>query len=183
MKRLAYLQFFNELIIKQDYFECHEIMEAYWKTKEARTKHDLEVMMIQVSTAEYHYRRGNTLGAIKSYRKSLSMLCKHNYSDELFDIGVNAPLLKHYLTKRLNAVLSDKIFTPSVLPVSTSVLMNLKELHANDMTLEAFITFISSIHVTDEWIIHKHRLRDREHVIAARRDALKKKQLGRQNDT
>src|SRR5699024_1451501 len=46
LKTADLLEFYNELIIKQDYFECHEIMEEAWKSKAERSKEDPEVFLI-----------------------------------------------------------------------------------------------------------------------------------------
>ena len=49
---------------KQHYFLCHDILEEAWKSNINFSKKDGIVSLILFSTAMYHYRRGNTKGAL-----------------------------------------------------------------------------------------------------------------------
>ena len=45
-------------------FMCHDILEEAWKSNINFSKKDGIVSLILFSTAMYHYRRGNTKGAL-----------------------------------------------------------------------------------------------------------------------
>ncbi len=160
--------FYNELIIKQDYFECHEIAEEYWKSKQVFTKHDVEVFLIQVSTGEYHYRRGNFKGALKCYNKACRMLEVHDYSAN--DIGMT-DTLPAFLESRAKSIENEDAFTPPRFPLNSSMLDILRKIHDVKMSEAEFKAYLNSHYITDESIIHKHLVRDRSAVIAARDEA------------
>lgn len=57
-----YIEFLYHFNITLDYFECHEVMEAYW-LNEGRNK-KLQ-SFLQVAVGLYHFRNGNPKGAIQ----------------------------------------------------------------------------------------------------------------------
>lgn len=61
-----YVYYFEYL---RDYFECHELLEEFWKNKPEFTKQDFEVGLILLATGQYHMRRGNITGDIAHCRK------------------------------------------------------------------------------------------------------------------
>lgn len=157
--------FYNELIIKQDYFECHEIAEEYWKSKDSFKKHDVEVFLIQVSTGEYHYRRGNFKGALKCYNKARRLLELHAYRAE--DIGMTDELPK-FLESRFESIQDEAAFTPPRFPLNSNMREILRAMHDVEMSDLEFDDYLKRHLITDESIIHKHLTRDRSAVIAAR---------------
>ena len=170
--------FYNELIIKQDYFECHEIAEEYWKSKGEFSKHDVEVFLVQVSTGEYHYRRGNFKGALKCYKKARRLLELHDYSPE--DIGMTSEL-PEFLAARGLAIMKEEPFTPPHFPLNKNMRNNLRAMLDSEMDEAQFEEYLISHHITDEDIIHKHLTRDRSAVIAAR-DKAREERLKRYDD-
>lgn len=65
-----YLDFLFEFHMVRDYFECHEIMEAYWKSKETYpSKQTAEVALLQLSVGLYHWRRKNYDGALYELKR------------------------------------------------------------------------------------------------------------------
>jgi predicted metal-dependent hydrolase len=60
----------------RDWFECHEILEEYWKNKPDATEAESSTLvgLIQIAVGLYHERRGNRAGAFKMLRSSLSRL-------------------------------------------------------------------------------------------------------------
>ncbi len=170
--------FYNELIIKQDYFECHEIAEEYWKSKDSFQKHDVEVFLIQVSTGEYHYRRGNFKGALKCYRKARRLLELHDYNAE--DIGLTDEL-PAFLESRAESIRNEAAFTPPRFPLNSNMRKILRTMHDVEMSGSAFDAYLESHLITDESIIHKHLTRDRSAVIAAR-DKARRERLNELND-
>lgn len=171
------LQFFNELIIKQDYFECHEIIEEAWKDNELFTKEDAEVFIVLIVTGEYHYRRGNITGASTSYKRALKLYDKHRY--DLTAFGFTEDLIGVLETRFTH--LADTPFAPLHFPVQNWVYEGLYEMHRADYESYSAFTFdIKERFEKDPNITDKHRLRDREEVIEARIEALNKKLERRQ---
>lgn len=174
------LQFFNELIIKQDYFECHEIMEEAWKDKERFKKVDAEVFLVLIVTGEYHYRRNNTIGASTSYKRALKLYETYQYHLEEFGFkGEFIDLLKErYLH------LADTAFSPMHYPVQDWVYEGLYEIHGKEYTsFTAFTLNIFERFETDDALVNKHSRRDRDEVIEARLAALDRKLQHRKENT
>ncbi|AHV96901.1 DUF309 domain-containing protein [Paenibacillus sabinae] len=55
---VAYLVYFNR---DRDYFECHEVLEELWLSKE---RDPLYKALLQVAVGLYHFRNGNVRGAL-----------------------------------------------------------------------------------------------------------------------
>lgn len=65
-----YLDFLFEFHMTRDYFECHEIMETYWKSQPAfPDKKQAEVALLQLAVGLYHWRRGNYEGALYELKR------------------------------------------------------------------------------------------------------------------
>ena len=65
----ALSHFYYQFHTHQHYFLCHDILEELWKSNPNFSKKDAVVSLILFSTAMYHYRRCNKLGALKSFKK------------------------------------------------------------------------------------------------------------------
>lgn len=165
--------FYNELIIKQDYFECHEIAEDYWKSKGNFSKVDTEVFLVQISTGEYHYRRGNITGAKKCYSKAIKLLEEQNYPLE--DIGLSDQT-REFLKTRLDNIDNYIVFKPPNIPLTKSMLNTLYIQYGQNLEEHAFIKSIYEQHVTHQDVVDKHLLRDRSSVNQARAEALRQRQ-------
>ncbi|MFC3900763.1 DUF309 domain-containing protein [Aliicoccus persicus] len=173
MEQKYLTDFYNELIIKQDYFECHEIAEDYWKSNGNFSKVDAEVFLIQISTGEYHYRRGNLTGAKKCYSKAIELLEEQHYN--LDDLGLTEQT-KAFLNHRLADILNHVPFKPPNIPLTESMLNMLYIQHGQHIEEHAFIASIYENHVTHHNIVHKHLVRDRTSVNQAREEALRLRQ-------
>lgn len=64
---VEYCTFFNG---NQDYFECHEVLEDYWKKVAPSNKKHPLVGYIQLAAGMYHWRRNNVMGAIRLLKKA-----------------------------------------------------------------------------------------------------------------
>ena len=147
-------------------------MEDAWKDKEIFTKEDPEVFFVLIVTGEYHYRRDNIIGAATSYKRALKLYDKHRYDVKAFGFGEE---LAEMLQRRFNG-LADTPFKPMNYPVDSWVYKSLYEMYQDDYdSFSAFTLEILERFEKDESIIHRHRLRDREDVIAARLEALNRK--------
>ncbi|WP_017548912.1 DUF309 domain-containing protein [Salinicoccus carnicancri] len=171
MKTADLLEFYNELIIKQDYFECHEIMEEAWKSKAERTKEDPEVFLILMAVGEYHYRRGNIAGAVKSYQKALTIFDRRPF---VLEKGGLEPSIISIMEGRLSDM-HDVPFSPLEFPLTQTILIELNSTYMPAMPYESFLKWRKKRHVTDEFTVNKHLMRDRRQVEADRKAALKKR--------
>ena len=164
MDKITLLNYYNEFIIKQDYFECHEIMEDSWKSKENFTKDLDEVFFIQVSTAEYHYRRNNLYGARKIYKRAVDRLNTRPF--EYNEYGLKSEI-KSLIEGRLHNI--DYVnFKPLQLPLTKDMYRSLHYFAMPDVSLEEFFTYIEKLHKTNIMLVEKHRLRDRSEIINVR---------------
>ena len=63
-----YIEFLYHFNVTQDYFECHEVMEAYWLDERRNKK--LQALL-QIAVGLYHYRNENRTGAQKLFEGAL----------------------------------------------------------------------------------------------------------------
>ncbi|WP_342387006.1 DUF309 domain-containing protein [Salinicoccus bachuensis] len=171
MKLLHLIDFYNELIIKQDYFECHEIMEAAWKSKPDFSKNDPEVFLILLATGEYHYRRGNINGAIRSYRRAMKLHDENMY--DLAALGMDDALIG-MMAQRMDDMETEP-FRPLPFPLTADMWLVLHRHYGGPLDIGAFKTWAEGRFVRDASIVFKHRLRDRSDVILEREAAIKKR--------
>lgn len=171
MKLFHLIDFYNELIIKQDYFECHEIMEAAWKSKPDFSKNDAEVFLILLATGEYHYRRANINGARRSYRRALKLHEENMY--DLAALGMEDALIG-MMVQRMDDMETEP-FRPLPFPLTEDMWLALHRHCGDPLDIEAFKRWARARFVRDAPIVSKHRLRDRTDVILEREAAIKKR--------
>lgn len=164
MDKITLLKYYNEFIIKQDYFECHEIMEDSWKSKENFTKDLDEVFFIQLSTAEYHYRRDNLYGARKIYSRAVKRL--NSTPIDYKKYGLKSEI-KSLIEGRLHNI--DHVnFKPLQLPLTNDMYQSLHSFAMPEVSFEEFLSYIKSLHKNNIMLVEKHRLRDRSEIINVR---------------
>lgn len=164
MDKTTLLKYYNEFIINQDYFECHEIMEDAWKSKENFTKNDVEIFFIQISTAEYHYRRNNLYGAKKIYNRAVDRLNSMPLDYNKFGLKSE---IKSLIENRLHNIYYVN-FKPLQLPLTDSMYRSLHSFAMPDAPLDRFYRHIEKLHKTNIMLVEKHRLRDRSEIINVR---------------
>jgi hypothetical protein len=84
----------------RDWFECHEILEEYWKQRPGAANADTLVGLIQIAVGLYHERRGNLSGAGKMLRSSLLRLQQH----ALRELGLDGERLMELVRDRLQRI-------------------------------------------------------------------------------
>lgn len=72
-----YIQFLIHFHGDYDYFECHETLEEYWKTKPRGNRDNYLVGLIQIAVSLYHQRRSNWNGAEKMMKSAITILEKN----------------------------------------------------------------------------------------------------------
>lgn len=161
---VKFIVYFNE---NQDFFECHEVLEEFWKSFPDRTKEHPLIGYILLSTAMYHWRRGNTIGAGRTLKKAISRLeivIKENTS---FSDGINIESLVKNSTFACQQIKNEQPFsTFSIEVTSTRIQSLIKEIKPS----------MDLLPYGSDDVIHKHMLRDRSDILRER-DKKKKGRL------
>ncbi|GAB7386879.1 DUF309 domain-containing protein [Bacillaceae bacterium] len=151
----------------RDYFECHEILEEYWKSLPKNEKGDVWVGLIQIAVALYHQRRGNYAGARKMFAAALRRL----RAQELNRLGLGGERLLSLLHRRMKAVEQKEAYDDLNLPIDDENLLQ----RCKDRAREWNIPWLAGSDLENEFLLHKHALRDRSEVSKTREEALAKR--------
>ncbi|SFM49285.1 DUF309 domain-containing protein [Psychrobacillus psychrodurans] len=155
---VAFLKHFNETF---DYFECHELLEDYWKEVSPRHKNHALTALILLATSMYHWRRGNLTGAIKTMRTSIKRM----------EITKNSPFFENLNFQKLTKNMTNAL----------ELMTNSQKFQGFtiDITNPSLQTQVSRVHLeTNEdihFLIHKHMLRDRSEILEEREREKKKR--------
>ena len=149
---IDYCAYFNG---NNDYFECHEVLEEYWKEIAPREKLHPLVGYVQLATGMYHFRRANITGAARIMEKAIVNF-ELNHNSEFFEyIDVRQLLL--LMKNQLRKMQENEPFAHFTLPIKDRQLQEL--VHER----------IKSIPPMDShFIFNKHMLRDRSEILEAR---------------
>ncbi|MBH5317815.1 DUF309 domain-containing protein [Paenibacillus sp. GSMTC-2017] len=163
-----YVTYLVEFHATRDYFECHELLEEYWKENPNDGLGHIWVGLIQLAVGLYHERRGNLRGAMKMYDQSFSRLNEA----ELSLLGINGQHLISELENRRKNVnhLTDQYVDVNMILIDEE----LRELCEKQCD-ERNVAWGTPSDRENEAIIHRHTLRDRSEVIATREESLRKK--------
>lgn len=162
----AYVAYLVEFHATRDYFECHELLEEYWKEHPNDGKGEIWVGLIQLAVGQYHERRGNLRGAAMMYEQALAKLSK----SELEPLGLDRESLLQQLETRKQTVANGiREYADMEL---TLVHKPLKE-QCVQLCEQRGLQWGIASPFHDESIIHRHLKRDRTEVIAAREAALR----------
>lgn len=155
---VLFLSYFNR---NRDYFECHEVLEEHWKDVAPGERHHELVGFIQLATGLYHWRRGNFRGAQTILKKAEAHLLMHPTSD--YYVGIDVPDLLEKLAHCREAVAQYQPFSPF-------------EITLTDEALDIAVQAVTLPSYSEQFIIHKHTLRNRDDVILLRKQNLLHKQ-------
>lgn len=149
---IDYCAYFNG---NNDYFECHEALEEYWKEIAPKEKLHPLVGYVQLATGMYHWRRANVTGAARIMEKAIVNF-ELNHNSEFFEyIDVRQLLL--LMKNQLRKMQENEPFAHFTLPITDRQLQEL----VNER--------IKSIPLMDShFIFNKHMLRDRTEILEAR---------------
>lgn len=156
-----FVQFIVYFNANQDYFECHEVLEEYWKSLPDGTKEHPLTAYILLATGMYHWRRGNTNGALRTIGKAVRKFpTLHDYGpayteeidfERLLDDAGNA-------VDRLEKGLP---FSSFPIAINSPKLRELSETAEQSMDL---------LPVGSDAVLHKHMLRDRSNILLQREE-------------
>ncbi|KWW11397.1 MULTISPECIES: DUF309 domain-containing protein [Peribacillus] len=157
-----YLSFLVHFHGSRDYFECHEILEEYWKETAPKERDSHWVGLIQIAVALYHDRRGNKKGAARTMAKAIANL--HAKKPELLNLGLDPEKLLKMLGAIHERMLSGSPYESISLPIAD---LRLIEICQSMCVKEGYIWCRKS-DMGNAALIHKHLLRDRSDVISER---------------
>lgn len=165
----AYIQYLVHFHTDRDFFECHEVLEEYWKETKGDVLGPVWVGLIQLAVGLYHHRRGNQAGARKMLSSSAKKLGAH--MDKLESLGIMASQCVEEIDRRATLV------QQSDLPIYTDMNIPLQdeELLQECIACSIVVPWNSPSDMKQDAIIHKHLYRDRSEVVEARRKALHQK--------
>ncbi|MFC4304780.1 DUF309 domain-containing protein [Cohnella boryungensis] len=172
----AYIAYLAEYYGSRDYFECHEIMEEYWKEGESSEYESCWLVLIRVAVAQYHARRGNWKGAIKLMDKAAR---ETEAAPGLFKrLGVDGAALG----RRLRSAVQEwsgpaPAYRDLELPIVDEALTVRAKEHCRKLGYEWSIPGLKA----GDDIIHRHLTRDRQEVVSARAESAKRKSLSRES--
>ncbi|WP_318617224.1 DUF309 domain-containing protein [Sporosarcina sp. YIM B06819] len=150
---IQFIVYFND---NQDYFECHEVLEDYWKSIPNSDKGHPLTAYILLATGMYHWRRGNFAGAMRTLRKVEKKLPTFLgiYAEE-----IDVPQLIGDVRQAVDLVEKILPFEYFSLIITSLNLAKQIELEKQSMTL---------LPKGSDAVIHKHMLRDRSDILRER---------------
>lgn len=163
----AYLDYLYHFHCDRDYFECHEVLEEYWKEKDAAERDIHWVGLIQVAVGLYHHRRGNFNGALRMLQNACRIIEKE--STAIDALGLDSRELVNLLEERMDSVLKQEPYYSLNLPIADPELQLSCEVKAK----KAKLTWGTASNMLDGSLVNRHTLRDRSEVITERQRQLK----------
>jgi predicted metal-dependent hydrolase len=163
-----YIQYLAHFHGDRDYFECHEILEDYWKNQERGNKDSVWVGLIQLAVACYHHRRSNFRGAKKTLEKAVEIFKKEE--QRLSCLGLNKMELFTLLNERYIAIEKNQPYSSFNLPINDPHLIQQCQTHC----LKHGIIWGSHSDLNNNSLVDRHKLRDRTSIISKRLCALKR---------
>ncbi|MCP3763237.1 DUF309 domain-containing protein [Domibacillus sp. A3M-37] len=163
---VPYLAFLAHFHIDRDYFECHELLEEHWKETDG-ARDSIWVGFIQSAVFLYHYRRGNTAGALRMAQKTLR--CFSRNEQALIQLGIDPEQFLFSIRQAADKMKNGAPFKPIAIPIT-------------DERLEKeFRHFAKTFHpeLNERFLTDKHLLRDRTDVLEARAAAIALKKAGK----
>lgn len=169
---IAYTDYLIQFHAQRDYFECHELLEEYWKEHPDDGYSNFWLALIQVAVGQYHERRGNRKGAMKMYSASIQKLT--NEPD--WRLGLHTSSLVNDITERVAACQNAQHYTDINLKLD-----ELLEQFCVEQSKERNLQWKASSMNVSEYIIHRHIRRDRSEVVLAREEALRLRKQARES--
>jgi uncharacterized protein len=169
MVPMAFIQYLVHFHGDRDYFECHEVLEEYWKEVDPGNKESIWVGFIQLAVSSYHYRRGNFSGALRTHNKSAEILNEQHQN--CTDLGINHPELMKLMDERKARIVSQKPYRSIYLPINNQDMLTqcMKECERQNLVWGKVSNPL------DGNLVHKHSTRDRSEVILERKKAIEER--------
>ncbi|MCC3373223.1 DUF309 domain-containing protein [Cohnella sp. REN36] len=170
-----FVAFLAEYHGTRDYFECHEIMEEFWKREREKGGRHVGCWLVltRLSVVQYHARRGNGRGAFK-------LLSKANAEIDgvlMSEIGLDGERLTAMMRERLAAWGQPEgvRYDDFNLPIREPALREA----ARRRSAELGAAWQADGMAAGEDVVHRHATRDRTEVEEARAASAQRKALDR----
>ncbi|WP_404458092.1 DUF309 domain-containing protein [Sutcliffiella horikoshii] len=168
----AYLDYLYHFHCDRDYFECHEVLEEYWKEKEAIDREIHWVGLIQIAVGLYHHRRGNFKGSLRMLQNACRIIGKE--SSAINALGLDSGRLVKILDERIVCVTKQEPYVSMNLPIADPDL----QLSCDALAKSASKVWGAPSDLLDGSLVNRHTLRDRSDVIEERRKQLELRRKG-----
>jgi len=168
----VYVDYLAEYFGSRDYFECHEIMEEYWKENETPEFRTCWLVLIRVAVCSYHARRGNWKGAAKLMAKASGEADARQFDR----LGLDG----ERLAKEIRRAAADwaapgASYRDIELPIRDESLLAAAKRRSAEKGYDWGIGGLSA----GADVIDRHLTRDRRDVVAARAEAARLKRISR----
>jgi uncharacterized protein len=163
----AFIHYLYHFHVDRDYFECHEILEEYWKEKTDQQKNSIWVGFILLAVANYHHRRNNFSGAVKTLEKAIVIF--HCEKGTLVKLGFSVEEFFDTLQSHMVRLKSNNQYKSYSLPILLSNIQLTQCFTQNEITQ---MNWNQESDLNNERLVHRHKLRDRTEVISERENAL-----------
>ena len=164
-----FIHYLSEFHGSRDYFECHEILEEYWKKHLPLDRESIWVGFIQLAVGMYHYRRNNFSGALRTLQKANQILSQ--YPKEVEHLGIDSKGLLSLLQNSIHKVQNTEPYTSPIMPIKDPELIRACQAICN----EYGYTWNCKSNLSDSLLVNRHSTRDRTEVIQERSNQLKKR--------
>uniref|UniRef100_UPI0011552444 DUF309 domain-containing protein n=1 Tax=Bacillus sp. S1-R5C1-FB TaxID=1973491 RepID=UPI0011552444 len=144
-----YIQFLIHFHVDYDYFECHEILEEYWKTKPRRKRDNYLVGLMQIAVSLYHHSRSNWNGPEKLMKGAITILEKN--SAHVLHLGINEAQLLFLLKDKFQSIQKKEGFKTLFLPISGIAL----EKQCIEICEKQKLPWKDVNAISNEYIVHK----------------------------
>lgn len=144
---VKFIVYFNE---NQDFFECHEELEDYWKSLPNYSKKHPLTAYILYAVSAYHWRRANTSGASKTINKAIQRFASIDNNTNAFTQGIHFEQLLNDMKDMAYDIANDSPFHVKPIIVTDEQLQR----QVNAMKRQ-----LSLLPHNSASIIHKHILR------------------------
>lgn len=164
----AYIQFLVHFHGDRDYFECHEVLEEYWKEMN-ENKDSIWVGLIMLAVANYHHRRGNFGGALRMLLKAKYIF--ESNQGKISILGINDEELFKLIESQLKRIEKQLPYESYNLPIIDKNLIQ----KCSSSCEESGFEWCQPSKMDNLQLLNRHTLRDRSEVIEERKKALKKR--------
>lgn len=164
-----YVDYLVHFHSSRDYFECHEILEEYWKRVDVKNKSSILVAFILLAVSCYHHRRSNFNGAYKTIRKAKKIFTENQHL--IFNYGIDVKKLFPLIESIEKKIHEGKPYESVSLPIHDDKLIHLCKVRSEQL----HFVWNRSSDLSDPHLIHRHKMRDRTDVILERKKALEQR--------
>lgn len=161
----AWIDYLVQFHGARDYFECHEILEEYWK--ENNQQEPIWISLIQFAVSLYHYRRGNLIGARRMMDRAIENANEH----PTHTLGIDHERLLRLMEKVAMRCDKELPYEDVYIPLTNKTLIE----KCKQRTAQLRLTWCAQSPMDNQEIIHKHKMRDRTQVIQERLSRLAQK--------